>query len=338
MTNPVRDSVTALVEDDGLQYVTINDEHIDDFADKFDDDELGLTPWLWPPFPGPDHDMSPADRLDFFMLGNTINFQFRDPESAAKYTFDGTDHAGAMGMWAALRTAYEDNPDILTADDLASLEEADVDALFPADDDVTLPMIDKRTAILNEVGDVLQAEYGGRFRDVVDAAEPQLYADGDGIIDHFVDNFPSFDDSHAVDGQEVNLYKRAQLAVWMPLGHLQALGHDDTLQVTDQDNFEIAADYHMPNIFEYNGVIDDENREHITAGKPFLASSRGEIERRAAAVYAGRQLADEMDSNGAELDGTLFQGYKDEAEDAHPVHKTVTATDSGIVQYGTTDY
>lgn len=335
--NPVRESVTDLVEDRGLQYVTVND--VDGFAEELAEEELGLTPWLWPPYPAPDKDMPAEDRLDYFMLGNTINFQFRDPDSPEKYVFDGMHTGeGAEGMWAALHDAYDEDPDVLTADELASLEEDDVAELFPADGDVEMPMIPERTEILNEVGDVLQSRYGDSFSDVVAAAEPRLYADGDGIIDHLVDSFPSFDDSHEIDGDDVNLYKRAQLAVWMPLGHLNALEYDNTLTVEDPDNFEIAADYHMPNIFEYQGVIDDQNREHIDDGTPFLTGSRGEVERRAAAVYVGREIADRLDTNGAELDGALFKGYKDAAEDAQPVHKTVTETDSGIVRYGTTDY
>lgn len=344
-SNPVADTVSAFV-DDGLDHVSINGDAAASMANDLSDEEFGLVPWVWDPFPKAGAEMSPRETVDFFMLGNTINFQFRDPATGDKYVCerDGEQYAGAMGMWAALHNAYDEDSDILTGEYLAALDRDAFDNLFPADDAVDIPMPDERYDILQEGGAVLTEEYdsgdGGRFSTLIDAADDRLYADGNGIIDRLVADFPSFDDAHTVDGQEVKFYKRAQLAVWMPLGNLQAMGEADVMPVTDQDKFTLAADYHMPNIGRYTGALDydDELADAIDAGDPLVAGGKAETELRAAAVAYGLKLQDRLGITGAELDGALFNNYKDEAEDANPVHRTVTVEDPGIVTYGTTDY
>lgn len=342
--NPVRASVSAYV-DDGLDYVTIDENKLDTMADDMEGEDFGLVPWLWEPFPKAGVDMTPEETIDFFMVGNTINFQFRDPDTGDKYAYerDGETHEGAMGMWAALHDAYEDDPSILTGERLADLSYAEVEELFPAEEGVEMPMLEERHAALTTAGERLAEDYdtgdGGRFATLVDEAESRLYADGDGIIDHLTD-FDSFEDTTTVDGHELVFNKRAQLAVWMPLGNLEAMDREDALRVEDRDSFELAADYHMPNIGRHTGALeyDAALAEAIDMGEPVVADGKAEAELRAAAVAYGMVLQDELGVNGAELDGALFTTYKDAAEDANPVHRTVTVREPGVVTYGTTDY
>lgn len=341
--NPVRASVSAYVED-GLDYVTIDERKLDAMAEELAEEDFGLVPWLWEPFPKGGVDMTPEETIDFFMVGNAINFQFRDPDTGDKYAYDreGETHKGAMGMWAALHDAYEADPSILTGERLAELSYDEMEELFPADGGVDLPMLEERHEALTTVGERLQEAYdvgdGGRFATLVDEAEPRLYADGDGIIDHLT-GFDAFEDTTMVGGHELVFNKRAQLAVWMPLGNLEAMG-EDALRVEDCDNFELAADYHMPNIGRHTGALayDPELADAIDAGDPLVADGRAEAELRAASVAYGIALQDELGVNGAELDGVLFTTYKDAAEAENPVHRTVTVSDEGIVTYGTTDY
>jgi hypothetical protein len=264
------------------------------------------------------------------MLGNAVNFQFRDPETGEKYGHErnGDSHEGAFGMWAALHDAYEDNPQILDGSYLADLDEDDVRDIFAADNDIEMPQIEDRTELLNSIGQRLEDEYDGRFHTLVDEADDALYTDdGTGYLDHLTD-FEAYNDTVEIDGQEIAFHKRAQLAVWMPLGHLQASGQD-AFDVEDPQDFEIAADYHFPNIFRHLGLheYDEDLAEDIETGKELEAGGRRETELRAAAVYHGRQLLDELndryeeDVTAAGLDGVLFTGYKDEAEDEYPVHR-----------------
>jgi len=247
-----------------------------------------------------------------------------------------------MGMWAALHDAYDRDPSILTGETLADLSYSDITALFD-DDGVAMPMQEERHDFLTSVGERLVAAYddgdGGRFSTLVDAASPCLYDDGDGIIDHLT-RFDAFEDATTVDGHDLVFNKRAQLAVWMPLGNLAEMGKGDALRVADQEAFTIAADYHMPNIGRYTGVLSysDDLAAAVDAGDPVVADSRAEADLRAGAVAYGLALQDALDVTGAELDGALFNGYKEDAEAAHPVHRTVTVQEPGVVTSGTTDY
>jgi len=328
MGNPVRDSVDEFVTD-GLEHIDINEDAYDEVVEDIEEEDFGYVPWNWPPFPHAD-DIGANDTIDFFTLGNAINFQFRDPDTGEKYGHerDGQLHEGAFGMWAALHNAYENDPQILEGSYLADLDEDDVADIFAPDNGIELPQIEDRTAILNSVGQRLEKEYDGRFHTLIEEADDRLYTDdGAGYLDRLTD-FDAYDDTVEIDGQDIAFHKRAQLAIWMPLGHLQA-ADDDAFDVQDPQNFEIAADYHFPNIFRSLGLheYNEELANDIEEGTELEAGGRRETELRAAAVYHGRQLLEELNDRyddemtAAGLDGVLFTGYKDEAEDENPVHR-----------------
>ncbi|PSG99132.1 MAG: hypothetical protein BRC29_03325 [Nanohaloarchaea archaeon SW_7_43_1] len=231
-------------------------------------------------------------------------------------------------MWAALHNAYEEDSSILNGKRLAELDETDIKELFSADNDVELPQLEDRRTILNSIGEQLSEEYDGSFHKLVERSDKRLYSDGNGLIDNITD-FETYNDSVRVDGNEIDFYKRAQLAVWMPLGHLEVTGTENPLKVEDEENFEIAADYHFPNIFRHLGLheYDEELVNDIEAGNELDGGGRREAELRAAAVYHGRNLINELDSRtdeevtAAGLDGALFTDYKEEAENDHEIHR-----------------
>jgi len=247
MTNPVRTSVHAFIKD-SLEHIDLNEDNYEKVADEIEDKEFDYVPWNWPPFPNAD-EIGEKDIIDFFMVGNAINFQFRDPETGERYGHErnGQLHEGAFGMWAALHNAYEEDSSILNGERLAELDETDIKELFSTDNDVELPQLEDRRTILNSIGKQLSEEYDGSFHTLVEQSDNRLYSDGNGLIDNITD-FESYNDSVKVDGHDIDFYKRAQLAVWMPLGHLNVAETDNPITVEDEENFEIAADYHFQHL------------------------------------------------------------------------------------------
>ncbi|PSG99133.1 MAG: hypothetical protein BRC29_03330 [Nanohaloarchaea archaeon SW_7_43_1] len=89
MTNPVRTSVQEFVEDD-LEHIDLKEDNYGNVVDEIEEKEFGYVPWNWPPFPNAD-EIGEKDIIDFFMVGNAINFQFRDPKTGEDMVTNETD-------------------------------------------------------------------------------------------------------------------------------------------------------------------------------------------------------------------------------------------------------
>jgi hypothetical protein len=128
-------------------------------------------------------DATPAERSQFFAVGNAINFRFWRLEAGRVLPSGGVLRGerlhGAMYMWRALRLCLEENRrPILNASFLASLSAADFDAVF-ADDHGYNPLTpagDDRIRNLQDLGGVLQRDWQGSFFGLVRAAHGSLVA------------------------------------------------------------------------------------------------------------------------------------------------------------------
>jgi len=331
-TTPVRESVRTLLP--ALEFVDIQDEGIDGLSEELVEEEFPLPEWRAPVFPDESSSgVSERDVLEFLFLGNAINFQFRDYDTGNKFTatYAGTEWAGAFAMWACLRREFDENPAILHGDTLSNLSLTDVERLFDPADGEEIPMLEERHRILTQVGERLTDRYDGRFADLVDAAEPRLYADGDGIVDRLVSHFPSFQDSSVVtldDGSplEVMFWKRAQLAVGMAYGRFH---NQEWFRIEDPGAFTLFVDYNLPNVLRELGVLEYSNHlaELVDSRTMIEAGSREEVELRAATVYAADELIDRLIAcrnspvYAPHLDYKLFQ-MRDEVDGT--VHVTRT--------------
>lgn len=298
-STPVRKSVEIVVSE--LEFLNIDDEAIDELAQDLASEEFPLPDWRAPVFPTTETaSVTASDVIDFLFVGNAINFQFRDYKTGQKFatSYAGTEWSGAFAMWACLKREYDENPAILHGNTLRELTLSDVKQLFESSTDVEVPMIEERHQILTQVGERLTTQYDGRFSNLVEASEPRLYADGDGIIDRLVSHFPSFRDSSVVtlnDGTsiEVLFWKRAQLAAGMAYGRFQ---NQSTFQIQDQDCFTVFVDYNLPNVLRGIGVLDYSNylSELIDSRNMIEAGSQEEVELRAATVYAADKLLERL--------------------------------------------
>lgn len=330
ISSPVRRSVRAFRP--YFQHVTIHEGAIEDLANDLASESFTLPQWdfgchIEPSAPT-------EDVLDYLFIANSLNFAFRDFDSGEKYAveYDGDEWRGASGLMAALSRAYDRGEPVLEGSYLADLSRSDVEVLFEPSNDVEIPLLGERHRILNEVGEQLVDQYDGRFHTFIDAAEPRLYANGDGIVDRLVAEFPSYADTAKVVTEtgplEVTFQKRAQLAVAMALGRLGPTGE---FHLQDPGAFTLFADYNMPNIFRHYDVLEYDAALAATVDNEELleAGSREEVEIRAATIAAADDLLVELNQRresdelvtGAHLDAKLFLMRDDVAS---PVHRTRT--------------
>lgn len=329
---PVRDSVYAVIPH--LTHLTVQRAAIETLASELATEEFPLPAWRAPVFPDETAPgVSVADVLGFLFVGNTINFQFREYETGDDFaaSYNGTEWTGAFGMWACLKREFDENPAIITGDGLAGLSETDVQRLFASSNGVEMPLRDARHRILTQVSDTLVEHYDGEASEMVDAANSSCVANGTGLVERIVAEFPSFEDTASLSlpdqrSVKVRFWKRAQLAAAMMYGRF----HDsDVSPVTDIEALTVFADYHLPNILREFGVLaySESLAEQIDAGVLLAAGSRKEAELRAATIYASDVLIEAINRRrdspiyAPRLDYKLFSLRDDVLT---PVHLTRT--------------
>jgi hypothetical protein len=328
---PVRESVAAAVDE--LDHIEIDTSQIRSVAEEWADEEFELPSWRAPVFPDESAaGTSVQDVIDFLFVGNSINFAFRNFETGEKFVaeYDGIEWAGAFGMWACLKRAYDNDVPVLDGGYLSQLSRPEVEDLFDPADGRQIPMLDYRLRILNAVGDRLVTDYDGHFHQFVTDTGAQLFDDGNGLVERLVREFPSFDDTHYIEtgarSLKVHLYKRAQLAPGMTYGRFE---ESDGFTITDPAAFTVFADYNLPNILRHKDILvyDDHLSQLVDSETLLEASSREEVEIRIATVAAADQLMQELNElretpvYGPHMDYKLFS-VRDQVDT--PVHKTKT--------------
>lgn len=103
MENKVYESTKFLVEDP--KYVFINEERLEEVAERFSKEKLIIPNWFTPVhLRGRDEDV-----IDFFMLGDSINFAYTNFETGTKFStiYDEKKWQGAFAMRACMKKAFE---------------------------------------------------------------------------------------------------------------------------------------------------------------------------------------------------------------------------------------
>src|ERR1035437_5819615 len=124
---------------------------------------------------------APAERSQFYTIGNAINFRFWELEDGeltrSSGKIGGEKFGGAMYMWRALRRSLEDGRvPLLDASFLANMSREDFDLIFN-DDEGNNPLAvgaEERIANLRNLGAELQLSWNGQFLNVANAAHGSL--------------------------------------------------------------------------------------------------------------------------------------------------------------------
>lgn len=222
---------------------------------------------------------------DLVMLESALNFAFTDFTTSVKFEVDyqGQRYVDSEAMLACIHRAWADGRPVLTGAWMAAVTRAELDAVF--DGSIEMPLLDERVAILNEVGATLVDRFDGAFHVWAAGCDRAMYSDGNGLLERLLADFPRFEDSSVYDGQRVQFYKLAQLALWSLHAVWVRLGQEG---IADLSRMTAFADYIVPVALRLMRITSytPDLEARINGGVEIVRDSPDEIELRAHTLYA----------------------------------------------------
>jgi Potential Queuosine, Q, salvage protein family len=180
------------------------------------------------------------------------------------------------------------------ATELARLSASD---LAPAlGQDPSHPLVEDYAATLRDVGAHVEADYGGRFEAVVEAADGSAVALAD-----LLGGWRVFADVSTYEGREVPFFKRAQIAA-------ADLNRNGVAALRDESQLTAFADNLVPHVLRVDGLLrlDPGLEARIESGELLEHGSPEEVELRACAVHAVELLAAASPLSPAQIDAVLW--------------------------------
>lgn len=234
---------------------------------------------------------APDGVIDAVMLKACLDFAFTDFATGIRFETDylGRTWSDSEAMYGCLHRAWTAGVPVLDGEFLARVGVDDLDRMFAGS--ITMPMLEERAAILNDVGGALVDRYQGRFHRFVRGCAPAMYAGGEGLLERLVSEFPRFDDRSEYHARTVVFHKLAQLALWSL--HL-SVGPAGGVVIGDLESMTAFADYVVPlalglmGVLEYTPMLE----ARIASGDLLPRDSDEEIEIRAHSLYASALLAE----------------------------------------------
>ena len=261
---------------------------------------VDVANWMaYEEFPKPDGSMlfdfgnDPDVLMNFTMVVNTMNFAFTDFKTGVKFETDyqGKRWCDSEAMLASIHRAINAGTPLFSGDYLANLTREQFCSIFAGT--IEMPMVDERVAIFNEVGRVLVEKYQGKYSNFVRSCAPRLYSQGDGLLERLVTEFPRFNDVSDYHGNQVQIFKLAQLGIW---GMHLALSPRGLWKLEDPQELTAFADYIVPVGLRVMGVFEyaPELEKQINELQEVKRDSDAEIELRASSIYAIALLTEEI--------------------------------------------
>jgi len=300
-----------------FRHLSINTDAVESLANELVGQSLPLPTWDHPAFPP-----TAGPTLDTVVwLGHALNFCYWAPEGESMWSISigGQREVDAFALFGALNSAFERGHDL---GDARVLKSDVVPALF-ASGQGYLPLVKYRISILNEMGDILENNYGGRLENAIEAAGN----DAPGHARFIATTFPSFNDVRRMNGTEIPLRKRAQLAAGML--HAARLARSaEGLANTGQ--LTVYADYMLPVALRSLGLMQfsQELGDKVNGRRLLDAGSREETEIRVATVAVCDQLIEFTCVKGGDIDALKLdfwlwrRGFEHETQLPH--HRTLT--------------
>jgi hypothetical protein len=202
--------------------------------------------------------------------------------------------SGARTMATRLRRWADATP--LSAPGLAAVSTEGAHELFgqPPDDGPRSELMGLFAAALNDLGNLVDGDYGGSFMALVADARRSAAS-----LVAILARMPFFRDVSPYRGRIVPFYKRAQLAA---ADLDRAFGGDGPGTFRDLDELTAFADNLVPHVLRVDGVLhyDEALVARIDAGELLVAGSEEEVEIRAAAVHGVERLRHALAERGIE--------------------------------------
>ena len=284
-SHPVLESVEPVVEAAAL--VTVHPGAIESVAGWMAYEDFDA------PLAGPQFDVGLAgdELVDWHMVNDALNFAFTDFSTGERFdtTWRGERWADSDAMHACFARALAAGVPVLDGAWMATVDRDELTRVF--DGTIEVPLLDRRVEILNEIGTTLVERYGGRFHRFVASCAPAMYADGDGLLERLVAEFPRFDDVSDYHGHMVRFYKLAQLGLW-------GLHRTGLVPLADIGAMTAFADYIVPLALRVMGILEYAPELAAAVDSRTLLPRDGdaEIEIRAATLWATAGLTEAVNA------------------------------------------
>lgn len=233
------------------------------------------------------------ETIDFILTTSCIDTAFTDFSSQIKFQaeYGGRTWSDSDALFACMKRAVDRGIPILDGAFMAKVTRAEMETLFAGN--IELPMLDEKTEILHQVGNVLASKYNNRFHNLVSSCSPRLYDHGNGLVDRLVTDFHRFRDVSPYDGDTVKFYKLPQLAIWFLYTSLRKSAK---FRLDDLQAMSAFADYIVPVALRLLGITgySAELEKAINSHQLVPRDSAWEVEIRAHCIYASALLTEEV--------------------------------------------
>ncbi|KDR22309.1 hypothetical protein L798_01179 [Zootermopsis nevadensis] len=214
--------------------------------------------------------------VDWIFFVDTLNFCFWTANKDSKWevTWNGKTYTGYFALCAAVKRALEDGIPLTDAKFYSQVTSANLGHILRSDNpDAKVPLLEDRVACLHEVGLKLLQKYKGSFVTCLKECNNSAQS----LLHLIVEEFPCFRD-------EAN-YKGHRVCRGQGLG-----------QFNDIDTITMFADYRVPQVLIYYGVLkySDELMELLKSDKLLENGSENEVEIRGCSIQATELVADEV--------------------------------------------
>lgn len=307
--------------------VSIDHQRLEEVARDFAERQVAPEPWA-----SPYHfaDGTARTVTAVFVL-DALNFCFwserPDPGDRWKVAYNGEVVDGYWALAAALKRGIEAGYPLTDPAYLESISASDLaEILRPATPvGPRIPLFSNRLANLQELGRGLIA-IGGEEPAAALVAEAKGSAVA--LVLRVVELFPSFNDVATYHGNEVRLYKRAQILISDLAGAFEGKGFG---AFHDFNELTAFADYKVPQVLRQLGILRYEPylAERISRREILRAGSEEEIEIRAATIWGVELLRRALAGFGralaaGDIDWLLWQAGQRLPSGSDPYHRTLT--------------
>jgi hypothetical protein len=307
--------------------VSIDHDRVEAVARDFAEREIAPEPWA-----SPYHfaDGTARTVTAVFVL-DALNFCFwserPDPDDRWKVAYNGTIVDGYWALAAALKRGIEDSYPLTDPAYLATISASDLATILrpSTPGGARIPLFSNRLANLQELGRGLQAIGGDEpAATLVTEARGSAVA----LVQRIIDLFPSFNDVALYRGNEVRLYKRAQILISDLAGAFEGQSYG---AFHDFGSLTAFADYKVPQVLRQLGILryEDDLAARIARRELLRAGSDEEIEIRSATIWGVEYLRRALAGQGrflpaGDIDWLLWQAGQRLPFGTEPYHRTLT--------------
>ncbi|CAH8515281.1 unnamed protein product [Schistosoma turkestanicum] len=234
-------------------------------------------------------------------------------------------YTGYWALCAAVNRAIDEGVDLLNPKVYQSVTEEQLRYIFRSHTAEPIPLFDERLNALRDAGKTLLENFDGSFKNALSLCDNSAAK----LLKLLCDYFPSFRDYGLYKGKHVSFLKRAQILVGDLWYCFEGKGFG---YFHDIDEITAFADYRVPQVLNYFGVIEysEDLATKIHNGEEISNGSELEIEIRAATILVVHNIVKSLRSNNISCNSVVVDNFlwnyrrshADEIDAKIPMHRT----------------